>query len=261
MRHGDRAVEQVIRLKAHPQELLRTPLRYLATAWQLRNLLPRWLPASQALVLRHRIALRQLPRHIRWPGDGGPFITLPQVYSERPGHPGWLRSNIGMYRVQLAGRCYRADSQVGLHYQLHRGIGIHHAQASRRNPKQGLNVNIFVGGAPAFALAAVMPLPEGLPELAMAGLLSGRRVRLTRSAQSPLPLAAEADFVIVGRIDPELLLPEGPFGDHLGYYSLVHDFPVLEVQAVYHRAGAIWPFTTVDVLRRKTRFSAISFIN
>jgi 4-hydroxy-3-polyprenylbenzoate decarboxylase len=138
---------------------------------------------------------------------------------------------------------------VGLHYQIHRGIGVHHAAALRRGVP--FRVNVIVGGPPALTLAAVMPLPEGLPELAFAGALGGRRVRLVtppaedESAGPALPIPAEADFCITGTVEPERLLPEGPFGDHLGYYSLAHDFPVLRVERVYHRPGAIWPFTVV----------------
>src|SRR5207302_4125814 len=118
-----------------------------------------------------------------------------------------------MYRVQLSGGRYAPNRQVGLHYQIHRGIGVHHAAALRRGVP--FRVNVFVGGPPAMALAAVMPLPEGLPELAFAGALSGSRVALTSKA-GMLPIAADADFCITGTVDPDKLLPEGPFGDHLG---------------------------------------------
>jgi 4-hydroxy-3-polyprenylbenzoate decarboxylase len=129
-----------------------------------------------------------------------------------------------------------------LHYQIHRGIGVHHAAALRRGVP--FRVNVFVGGPPAHTLAAVMPLPEGLPELAFAGALGGRRVRLV-AQPGQLPIAAEADFCITGIVDPEKQLPEGPFGDHLGYYSLAHPFPVLNLEQVCRREGAIWPFTVV----------------
>jgi 4-hydroxy-3-polyprenylbenzoate decarboxylase len=147
-----------------------------------------------------------------------------------------------MYRVQLSGNRYAADREVGLHYQIHRGIGVHHAAAIEAG--RPLPVNVWVGGPPSLTLAAVMPLPEGLPELAFAGLLGGHCLPVTATANGLLA-PAEADFCLVGHIDPQRTLPEGPFGDHLGYYSLVHDFPVMTVTAVYHRPGAIWPFTTV----------------
>ena len=119
---------------------------------------------------------------------------------------------------------------------------MHHAAALEL--KKPLRVNVFVGGPPAMAVAAVMPLPEGLSELAFAGALGGRRVPMV-TAGGKLPIHAEADFCISGYIDPGRQLPEGPFGDHLGYYSLAHDFPVMIVERVYHRKDAIWPFTVV----------------
>lgn len=253
LRHGYRAVETAIRLKGDPASLLRQPQRLLELAWRSPTTLARWVSAAKAPVLKHQTQVSALPQHVSWPQDGGPFVTLPAVYSEvdplgasnRPllGRFNWLNSNLGMYRVQLGGNQYTPDREVGLHYQLHRGIGVHHSMAIDQG--QDFYVNIFVGGPPALAFSAVMPLPEGLPELALVGLLSGRAPRLVRSPHSPLPIMAEADFCIVGKVDPNRLLPEGPFGDHLGYYSLAHPFPVLQVQAVYHRPGAIWPFTTV----------------
>jgi 4-hydroxy-3-polyprenylbenzoate decarboxylase len=147
-----------------------------------------------------------------------------------------------MYRIQLSGGRYAANREVGLHYQIHRSIGVHHASAIRRGER--LRVNVFVGGTPAMMLAAVMPLPDGLSELTFAGALAGRRIAMA-SVANHLPVYAEADFCISGTVDSSKLLPEGPFGDHLGYYSLTHDFPVLEVDCVYHRSDAIWPFTVV----------------
>jgi 4-hydroxy-3-polyprenylbenzoate decarboxylase len=198
-------------------------------------------------VLAGTTTLHELPQLVCWPRDGGPFVTLPQVYTEDADRPGWRHSNFGMYRVQLAGNQYEPDRQAGLHYQIHRGIGVHHAAALRKGVP--FRVNVSVGGPPALAIAAVMPLPEGMPELAFAGALGGRRVRLVtpppENGHTPLPIPAEADFCIIGTVDPDKLLPEGPFGDHLGYYSLTHDFPVLRVERVYHRPGAIWPFTVV----------------
>jgi 4-hydroxy-3-polyprenylbenzoate decarboxylase len=147
-----------------------------------------------------------------------------------------------MYRVQLAGNDYVPNQEAGLHYQIHRGIGIHHAAAIARG--EALRVNVFVGGPPALTVAAVMPLPEGLPELAFAAALGGRRIAMI-APENGLPMPAEADFVIQGTIDPHIRKPEGPFGDHLGYYSLKHEFPVLKVERVNHRDDAIWPFTSV----------------
>ncbi len=233
------AVRHLVELKIDPSTFFRRPWRYRdvpRTLWHLRPKLVRSGP-----VLAHQTTVSQLPQLTCWPRDGGPFVTLPQVYTEDADRPGWRHSNLGMYRVQLAGNEYQRDRQIGLHYQIHRGIGAHHAAALRRGVP--FRVNILVGGPPAMTLAAVMPLPEGMPELTFAGALGGRRVRL--AAPDGLPIAADADFCICGTVDPNKQLPEGPFGDHLGYYSLAHPFPVLNVERVYHRDGAMWPFTVV----------------
>ena len=234
------AVERLIRLKTDPGRELRNPLNGLRAIPAALHMLPK--KVRNGPVLQHETTVEQLPQIVSWPDDGGPFITLPQVYTEDPDRPGWRRSNLGMYRVQLGGNQYQPNREVGLHYQIHRGIGVHHAAARRRN--EPLRVCIAVGGMPAMTVAAVMPLPEGLPELAFAGALGGRRVPLISQTLGPA-MYAEADFLLVGSIDPTRTLPEGPFGDHLGYYAKVHEFPVMTVEKVYHRAGAIWPFTVV----------------
>ncbi|MGC8639775.1 MAG: UbiD family decarboxylase [Isosphaeraceae bacterium] len=234
------AVRRLVELKVDPGAAARRPWRYRGlprTLWHLRPKITKKGP-----ILDHLSTIDRLPAIQSWPDDGGPFVTLPQVYTEDPDHPGLARSNLGMYRVQLSGNQYILNREVGLHYQIHRGIGVHHAAAIRRG--EPLRVNIFVGGPPALTLAAVMPLPEGLPELAFAGALGGRRVAMV-APEGCLPMPAQADFVICGAIHPEIRKPEGPFGDHLGYYSLAHEFPVLQVERVYHRTGAIWPFTSV----------------
>src|SRR5437899_237984 len=247
------AVRHLVELKVDPAAFWRRPLRYRDVPRTLWHLRPRMVPGG--LVLANQTTISQLPQLQSWPRDGGAFITLPQAYTEDADRPGWRHSNLGMYRVQLSGGQYVANRQVGLHYQIHRGIGVHHAAALRRGVP--FRVNVFVGGPPAMTLAAVMPLPERLPELAFAGALGGRRVRLVQARQGDketrrqgdkengLAIVADADFCITGTVDPELQLPEGPFGDHLGYYSLAHPFPVLNIESVTHRDGAIWPFTVV----------------
>ncbi|MCA9034496.1 MAG: UbiD family decarboxylase [Planctomycetaceae bacterium] len=234
-----KGVETLVRLKKDPGELLRHPLRIPSV---LRTLLSmRCATRRNGPVMECRTTLDQLPRMKSWPDDGGAFITLPEVYTEHPDRPGYIHSNLGMYRVQISGNQY-ASNQVGLHYQIHRSIGFHHAAAIAKN--EPLRVNIFVGGPPSMAVAAVMPLPDGIPEVAFAGALSRRAVRMIPQTNGPM-ICAEADFCLSGTIDAEHLMPEGPFGDHLGYYSLVHDFPVVNVDTVYHRKDAIWPFTVV----------------
>jgi 4-hydroxy-3-polyprenylbenzoate decarboxylase len=234
------AIAALAAAKGDPAALLRRPGQALGLARHLWHLWPQ--RVGNGAVLRPHTPLRALPQLVSWPQDGGAFITLPQVYSEEPGRPGWRHSNLGMYRVQISGGQYTPEREVGLHYQIHRGIGVHHAAAVETG--QPLPVNVFVGGPPSLTLAAVMPLPEGMPELVFAGLLGGHRLALTETPNG-LFTPAEADFCLVGHIDPQRTLPEGPFGDHLGYYSLAHDFPVMTVSHVFHRPGAIWPFTTV----------------
>jgi 4-hydroxy-3-polyprenylbenzoate decarboxylase len=234
------SVRRLVELKVQPPVLLKRPWRYRGVPGMALHLLPK--RVARGPILAHTTTLDRLPRLQSWPLDGGPFVTLPQVYTEDPDRPGLAKSNLGMYRVQLAGNQYEPNREVGLHYQIHRGIGVHHAAAIRRG--EPLRVNVFIGGPPAMTVAAVMPLPEGLPELGFAGALAGHRIRMV-APDGLLPMPAEADFVIAGTIDPHARKPEGPFGDHLGYYSLAHDFPVLRVERVYHRPGAIWPFTSV----------------
>jgi len=234
------SVRRLIELKLDPSALPRRPLRYGLTPLTALRMLPRW--TRRGAVAAHRIELDELPRLRSWPDDGGGFVTLPQVLSVDPGQPtNLMRINLGMYRVQLSGNDYDPRREVGLHYQIHRGIGVHHRAAL--DAGKPLRVAITVGGSPAMTLAAVMPLPEGLTELTFAGALAGRRIAMLRGDHAPV--YADADFAIVGEIDPHATKPEGPFGDHLGYYSLRHDFPVMRVTRVWHREGAIWPFTVV----------------
>lgn len=234
------AVRGLVDAKVDPAEIAKSAGRALRLPGVALHLLPR--PAGDGPVFAKRLRVRDLPQVVSWPGDGGPFVTLPQVYTEDPARPGVRHSNLGMYRVQLGGNEYEPDREVGLHYQIHRGIGVHHAAAIERG--EPLRVNVFVGGPPAMAVAAVMPLPEGLPEISFAGALNRRAVRMVRAGEGPA-VHADADFCIRGRVNPRETKPEGPFGDHLGYYAKAHPFPVLHVDEVLCREGAIWPFTTV----------------
>lgn len=233
-------VQRAIQLKVNPEEAIKQPLKYWKApliAWQMQ---PK--KVRRAAVMQNKISLPELPQLKCWPDDGGAFVTLPQVYSEDARSPGLMKSNLGMYRVQLSGNDYDSASQVGIHYQIHRGIGVQHRAAI--DAGKPFRVNVFVGGNPAMTVAAVMPLPEGMSELTFAGALAGHRIPMA-SVEGAASVYANADFVISGTIDPNKLMPEGPFGDHLGYYSLTHEFPVLNVDNVWHRDGAIWPFTVV----------------
>ena len=233
-------VQRAIQLKVDPSEAMRNPLKYWKAPFIALQMRPK--SVRSGAVMKNQTQISALPALKSWPDDGGPFVTLPQVYSEDVRQPGLNKSNMGMYRVQLSGNQYQTDREIGMHYQIHRGIGVHHRAAIQAD--KPFRVNVFVGGNPAMTVAAVMPLPEGMSELTFAGALAGHRIRMVKQAQAA-SIYADADFCIVGTIDPTRQLPEGPFGDHLGYYSLAHEFPVLNVEQVYHRDGAIWPFTIV----------------
>lgn len=233
------AIERLVALKVDPAVAFREIGAALGLGRHAWHLLPKGVRSGP--VVQNSTALARLPQLVSWPEDGGAFITLPQVYTESPNKSGWRGSNLGMYRVQISGGEYAPD-EAGVHYQIHRGIGVHHAAAVEKGCP--LPVNVFVGGPPSLTLAAVMPLPEGMPEVAFAGLLGGHRLAVVKTPNGLLA-PAEADFCLSGYLLPGQTRPEGPFGDHLGYYSLVHDFPVMKVTQVFHRAGAIWPFTTV----------------
>lgn len=232
-------VRRAIELKIDPNEFFKRPLRYMGAPWTAWTMLPKSVRSGP--VMNCETNIEGLPKLISWPNDGGPFITLPQVLSQS-GSNSLMQCNLGMYRVQLSGNDYLPNEQIGLHYQLHRGIGVHHRQALEQG--RPFRVSISVGGTPAMTLAAVMPLPEGLSELTFAGALAGHRIPMIVS-EHHAPVYADADFVIYGTIDPNSTKREGPFGDHLGYYSLEHEFPWMKVEKVLHRKDAVWPFTVV----------------
>lgn len=233
-------VEQLIQLKNNPLQALKNPVKYASAGWAALKALPLKNPFN-APVLFSNVQIQDLPLIQHWPNDGGAFVTLPQVYSEDIDQPGIMHANLGMYRIQLSGNEYQLNQEIGLHYQLHRGIGVHQTKANRKN--KPLKVSVFIGGPPANTVAAVMPLPEGMSEMTFAGVLGGRRFRY--SYIDGFCVSTDADFVITGEVYPEENKPEGPFGDHLGYYSLQHLFPLMKVHQVYAKKNAIWPFTVV----------------
>lgn len=239
-RHTWDSVSRVIALRNDPMQALKNPFKHVGSGLAGIKALPSKKGNSLPAGFKE-IQISDVPLIHHWPDDGGAFVTLPQVYSEDPDKPGIMNANLGMYRVQLTGNDYELNKEVGLHYQIHRGIGIHQTKAVKKG--EPLKVSIFIGGPPAHTLSAVMPLPEGLSELTFAGLLAGRRFRY--SYVDGYCISHDADFVITGEIHPDETKPEGPFGDHLGYYSLIHPFPVLRVHKVYARDNAIWPFTVV----------------
>ncbi len=244
-----------------PQELVRKAVEMVEVLlppkpkelWNYKNLALTALKlgtkkVSRAPVLevsQNPVNLAELPILTTWQEDGGAFITLPLVYTESPSSG---KHNLGMYRIQ------RHDAQTtGIHWQIHKGGGFHYFEAEEKN--YPLPVTIFLGGAPAMILSAIAPLPEDVPELVLASVLADGKIE---TVESPLKnhhrLIAEAEFAICGRVPPNIRKPEGPFGDHYGYYSLEHDYPILNVEAVFHRRDAIYPATVVGKPRQEDFF-------
>ena len=194
------------------------------------------------------VRLDRLPVLTCWPEDGGPFLTLGLVYTEHPDAPGHGRggtgrSNLGLYRMQVHG-----PRRTGMHWQIGKGGGYHYAEAEARG--QALPVSVFLGGPPALMLAAIAPLPENVPELMLASLIAGHRLPVC-PGPGPHPLMAEAEIALHGVVPPGTRAPEGPFGDHYGYYSLRHDYPVFEVSHLARRRDAIYPATVVGKPRQE----------
>ncbi len=189
----------------------------------------------------------QLPQIKCHEHDGGAFITLPLVHSQGLTHK---KPNLGMYRIQLFDK-----KTVGLHFQIHRGIGFHYHEYESQN--QSMPVHIYVGGPPALTLSAIAPLPEDVPEFIFASLVLNKKLKMTSAPQySPLPFVSDADFCVVGDCPPHERRPEGPFGDHYGYYSLQHDYPFVNVKHIFHRKDAIYPATIVGRPPQEDHFLA-----
>jgi 4-hydroxy-3-polyprenylbenzoate decarboxylase len=233
-------VQQLIEFKNDPVTAIKHPIKNFSAGLAALKALPLKNPVNKP-VLFQEIKISAIPQIQHWLKDGGAFVTLPQVYTEDIDKPGIMNANLGMYRIQLSGNNYEPDKEIGLHYQLHRGIGVHQTKANKKGLP--LKVSVFVGGPPSHSVAAVMPLPEGISEMTFAGVLGSRRFRYIY--KDDFCVSTDADFVITGEVFPNENKPEGPFGDHLGYYSLQHDFPLMKVHKVYARQNAIWPFTVV----------------
>lgn len=242
-----------------PEEIIKRAVQVLdklmppgiKTLWQERSWLLdaarsglRRVPHQRAPVLEsamENINLRHLPVLTSWQEDGGAFFTLPLVYTEKPGS---REHNLGMYRLQI-----HSENQTGMHWQIHKGGGFHYHEAERSG--KSLPVTVFLGGPPALTIAAITALPEMLPELLYASFLLGDKINVVDLDGYPHPLVAEAEFALCGEVPPGMRKPEGPFGDHYGYYSLIHDFPVFNVKRIYHRRDAIYPATVVGIPRQE----------
>lgn len=224
----------------------------LDTLWQSRSLLAQGFKVGLRTSKKGPILdccqrparLSELPMLTSWHSDGGPFVTLPLVYTE---HPEGHGHNLGMYRIQR-----HDDTTTGIHWQIHKGGGFHYHAAEQRN--QALPLTLYIGGPPALMLAAIAPLPENIPELILASLLQGEKLRMVEDPLGGHQLVAEAEFAIKGLVPPHLRRPEGPFGDHYGYNSLQHDYPVFQTSHLYHRKDAIYPATVVGRPKQEDYF-------
>ncbi len=224
----------------------------LSALWQRRSLLARGLHVGLKTIqggpildcCQHPARLTTLPLLTSWHSDGGPFVTLPLVYTE---HPDGLGHNLGMYRIQRYD-----DATTGIHWQIHKGGGFHYHAAEAKN--QSLPLTLYIGGPPALMLAAIAPLPENIPELLLASLLQGKKLHMVDDPRGGHRLVAEAEFAIKGVVPPHLRRPEGPFGDHYGYNSLQHDYPVFQATHLYHRKDAIYPATVVGRPKQEDYF-------
>lgn len=224
----------------------------LSTLWEARTMISQGMRVGmkdrkQAPILeccQQPARLTELPMLTSWHSDGGAFVTLPLVYTE---HPKGLGHNLGMYRIQRYD-----DTTTGIHWQIHKGGGFHYYEAEKED--SSLPLTLYIGGPPALMLAAIAPLPENIPELMLASLLQGRKLDMVKDSRGGHRLVAEAEFAIKGEVPPHLRRPEGPFGDHYGYNSLEHDYPVFQTTHLYHRKDAIYPATVVGRPRQEDFF-------
>ncbi|AAP05200.1 conserved hypothetical protein TIGR00148 [Chlamydia caviae GPIC] len=228
-------IPQVIHLLSSPPKL--------SQLWKHRNLLLRGLSLglrkARFLKFPHKkmasVDLHQLPMLTSWPEDGGAFLTLPLVYTESPSSK---IPNLGMYRMQRFDR-----DTLGLHFQIQKGGGMHFYEAEQKN--ENLPVTVFLSGNPFLILSAIAPLPENISELLLCTFLQGSKLHYKNDPDTPHPLLYDSEFILIGEGICNERRPEGPFGDHFGYYSLQHDFPAFKCRKIYHRKDAIYPATIV----------------
>ncbi len=243
---GRRPVQFVSEIVKLAENIFPLDIRKL---WNARNIFLQGLKiglrkVKDAPILHNRQSpprLSELPMLTSWHTDGGPFITLPLVYTE---HPEGRGHNLGMYRIQR-----HDDCTTGIHWQIHKGGGYHYDVAEKKG--RPLPVSLFIGGPPALILSAIAPVPEDVPELILASLLLGKRLEMVDDPLGGHALVADVEFALKGEVPPFIRRPEGPFGDHFGYNSLKHDYPVFNVHRMYYRRNAVYPATVVGRPRQE----------
>ncbi len=190
-------------------------------------------PAQEVVFRGDSVDLSLLPAQVCWPGEPGPLITWPLVITRPPDGETDDETNVGVYRMQIIGR-----NRAILRWLAHRGGARHHHQWKARGTD--MPVAVAIGADPATILSAVLPLPDALSELRFAGLLRGERLRLSPCITVPIMAPSDAEIIIEGLVSPEETAPEGPFGDHTGYYNAVEDFPVMRVTAITMRRKPVY---------------------
>ena len=240
-RDGFEQTKAAVNFKANPVEFFKQAFKHPGELFKAAGAGISSLPKRSGSIKDfEECRLEDLPQLVCWPKDGGAFITLPQVATRPSENASIMQTNVGMYRIQISGNEYVLNEECGLHYQIKRDIAKHHQKALEEG--RPLKVSVFIGGPPSHTFAAVMPMPENLSELLFAGMLGNRRFRYFE--HNGYLVSSDADFCILGELEPGLK-PEGPFGDHIGYYSDKHDFPCMRVQKVLCKKNAIFPFTVV----------------
>jgi 4-hydroxy-3-polyprenylbenzoate decarboxylase len=213
-------------------------LKLMPLASRLTDLMPKVVKDAPCQeVVRQQGGLEELPVLRTWPDDGGPFITLPLVITRDP--ETGMR-NIGMYRMQVFD-----DRTTGMHWQRHKGGAQHHRVAERLGKR--LEVAVALGADPILQYSATAPMPEGLDELMLAGVLGKRRIEMVKCRTVDLEVPASSQIVLEGYVEPGERRREGPFGDHTGLYSLADDYPVFHLQCLTMRKNPVYVTTVVGI--------------
>ncbi|CAN5592856.1 menaquinone biosynthesis decarboxylase [soil metagenome] len=242
---SDLAQEISLILKAKPPTDLREGWSLLKQGMNLLHARPKHVKNGPCQDVVHRVdgatarnlSLGELPILQCWPQDGGRFITLPNVHTRDPANGA---RNLGMYRMQVYD-----GLTTGMHWQVHK-VGARHGKLYyKRNER--MPVAVTLGGDPAYTFAATAPLPDGLDEILFAGFVRKKSVELVKCLTNNLEVPADVDFVLEGYVQPGETRPEGPFGDHTGFYTAVEDYPVFHLTAITHRREAVYPTTIVGI--------------
>jgi 4-hydroxy-3-polyprenylbenzoate decarboxylase len=221
-----------------PPKGFKDVLQKLPIYRQVMNMGPKVLrsaPCQQVILEDEQVDLNKIPIQTCWPGDAGPLVTWPLVITKGPEKD---RQNLGIYRQQLIGK-----NRLIMRWLSHRGGALDFREWQQKKPGEPFPVAVALGADPATILGAVTPVPDSLSEYAFAGLLRGSKTEVIKTKLGELVVPASAEFVLEGYIYPDDTAPEGPFGDHTGYYNEVDKFPVFTVERITHRHNPIYHST------------------